>query len=161
MPICSVMLPSIAPTTSRDLDITYVLMSSGWMYLVAVLDRFSRFVVSWAVDEIMELLFALAAAWCALVHATPAIGNGDQGSQFTSPKYTQLLLESRVQIGMDGKGRSLDNIFTERLWHKVKYEHPYLQDYGTLRAVRMGPGKYFEFYNYQQLNLALEYRTLA
>ncbi len=142
-------------------DITYVRMPGGWMYLVAVLDWYSRFVVSWAVDETLEMPFVLDAVRHALAQATPVIWNSDQGSHFTSPQYTQLLLDAGVQISMDGKGRALDNILTERLWRTVKYEHVYLQDAGTPRAVRTGLHDYFAFYNYRRPHQALEYQTPA
>jgi len=149
------------PDHVGGVDITYVRMTGGWMYLVAVLDWFSRFVVSWAVDETLELPFVLDAVHRALAHATPVIWNSDQGSHFTSPQYTQVLLDAGVQISMDGKGRALDNIFTERLWRTVKYEHVYLQDADTPRAVRRGLRDYFTFYNYRRPHQALDYQTPA
>ncbi len=142
-------------------DITYVRMRSRWMYLVAVLDWFSRFVVSWAVDDTLELPFVLDTVRHALTLAQPTIWNSDQGSHFTSPQYTQLLLDAEVQISMDGKGRALDNIFTERLWRTVKYEHVYLHEHDTPRAVRQGLSDYFAFYNYQRPHQALAYQTPA
>ncbi len=100
--------------------ITYVRLQGSWMYLVAVLDWYSRFVVSWAVDETLEMPFVLETVRSALTQARPVIWNSDQGSHFTSPQYTQVLQAAGVQISMDGKGRALDNIFTERLWRTVK-----------------------------------------
>lgn len=97
------------------LDITYIRLRGGWMYLVAVLDWYSRYVVSWELDQTLELSFVLTALERALAQATPTICNSDQGSHFTSPQYSQLLQASEVQISMDGKGRALDNIFTERV----------------------------------------------
>lgn len=142
-------------------DITYVRMTGGWMYLVAVLDWFSRFVVSWAVDDTLELPFVLDATQRALAQATPQIWNSDQGSHFTSPQYTALLRAANVRISMDGKGRALDNIFTERLWRTVKYEHVYLHEHATPREVRQGLGDYFAFYNYRRPHQALAYQTPA
>jgi putative transposase len=104
------------PNHVWGIDITYIRLTAGWMYLVAVLDWFSRYVVSWALDQTLEIGFVLDAAQQGLAHATPLIWNSDQGSHFTSPQYTDLLLAANVKISMDGKGRALDNIFTERLW---------------------------------------------
>jgi putative transposase len=143
------------------IDSTYVRMQGSWMYLVAVLDWYSRFVVSWAVDETLEMPFVLETMQSALSGATPLICNSDQGSHFTSPQYTQLLRTAGVQISMDGKGRALDNIFTERLWRSVKYEHVYLREDSTPRAVRQGLEEYFDFYNNRRPHQALEYRTPA
>ena len=108
------------------------------MYLVAVLDWYSRYVMSWELDQTLELGFVLAVVERALAHATPAIWNSDQGSHFTSPQYIERLLASNVRISMDGKGRALDNIFTERFWRSVKYEEVYLHDYDCPRAARCG-----------------------
>ena len=101
------------------------------MYLVAVLDWYSRYVMSWELDQTLELPFVLTALERALAQATPTICNSDQGSHFTSPQYRQLLQAAEVQISMDGKGRALDNIFTERLWRTIKYEEVYLHEYGS------------------------------
>ncbi len=154
-------VPASHPNHVWGIDITYVRMTSGWMYLVAVLDWFSRFVVSWAVNDTLELPFVLDTVRHALAQATPVIWNSDQGSHFTSPQYTQLLLDADVQISMDGKGRALDNIFTERLWRTVKYEHVYLHEHATPRAVRQGLSDYFAFYNYRRPHQALAYQTPA
>ena len=110
------------PNQVWGIDITYIRLRTGWMYLVAILDWFSRFVVSWELDQTLELTFVLKAVDCALAVAQPEIVNSDQGSHFTSPKFTRKLLEAQVQISMDGRGRAIDNIFTERLWRSVKYE---------------------------------------
>jgi putative transposase len=149
------------PNQVWGVDITYVRMRGGWMYLVAVLDWFSRFVVSWAVDDTLELPFVLEATQRALAQATPEIWNSDQGSHFTSPQYTHLLLDAGVQISMDGKGRALDNIFTERLWRTVKYERVYLREYAMPREVRQDLSEYFTFYNYERPHQALAYQTPA
>ena len=131
------------------------------MYLVAVLDWFSRYVVSWALDQTLEMPFVLDAVQRALAQATPVIWNSDQGSHFTSPQYTQLLLAANVQISMDGKSRAMDNIFTERLWRTVKYEDVYLKDYARPRDARQGLAMYFEFYNNRRLHQSLDYQTPA
>lgn len=139
-------------------DITYVRLRHGWLYLVAILDWYSRYVVSWALDETLELPFVLDALHQALATATPVIWNTDQGSQFTSPQLTGLVEAAGVQISMDGKGRAYDNIFTERLWRSVKYEEIYLADYDSPREARQGLGRYFQFYNAERPHQALANR---
>lgn len=147
------------PNQVWGVDITYIRLRTGWMYLFAVLDWYSRFVVSWALDGTLELGFVREAMQAALATATPSICNSDQGSHFTSPQYTDLLLGAHVQISMDGKGRALDNIFTERLWRTVKYEEVYVKDYASPREARTGIGEYLAFYNTQRLHQALDYQT--
>jgi len=147
------------PNQVWGVDITYIRLRSGWMYLFAVLDWYSRFVVSWALDLSLEIGFVLETMQSALTTATPAICNSDQGSHFTSPLYTDLLLNAHVQISMDGKGRALDNIFTERLWRTVKYEEVYLKDYASPREARSNLDEYFVFYNHRRLHQALDYQT--
>jgi putative transposase len=142
-------------------DITYVPVHGGWVYLFAVLDWYSRFVVAWSLDLSLEIGFVLEAMKQALALGKPQICNSDQGSHFSSPKYTNLLLEAEVQISMDGKGRALDNIFTERLWRSVKYEEVYLKDYASPKEARQGLDDYFEFYNYRRLHQSLDYQTPA
>jgi putative transposase len=149
------------PNQVWGVDITYIRLRSGWMYLFAVLDWFSRFVVAWALDLTLEIGFVLDAMRSALVTATPAICNSDQGSHFTSPQYIGLFQDTPVQISMDGKGRALDNIFTERLWRTVKYEEVYLKDYASPREARSGLTAYLDFYNYRRLHQALGYQTPA
>jgi putative transposase len=143
------------------IDITYIRLHTAWLYLVAVLDWFSRYVVSWELDDTWELPFVLRAVERALAQATPEIWNSDQGSHFTSPQYTDLLLAANVQISMDGRGRALDNIYVERLWRSVKYEEVYLYDYATPREARQGLTRYFEFYDHERPHQALEYRIPA
>jgi putative transposase len=149
------------PNQVWGVDITYIRLRSGWLYLFAVLDWFSRFVVSWTLDLTLEIGFVLEAMRSALKLATPTICNSDQGSHFTSPQYTALLLDAEVQISMDGKGRALDNSFTERLWRTVKYEEVYLKDYTSPHEARTGLTDYLEFYNYRRLHQALDYQTPA
>jgi len=139
-------------------DITYIRLRHGWLYLVAILDWWSRYVISWQLDETLELGFVLDALAQARAVATPQIWNTDQGSHFTSPQLTQPLLDAGVQISMDGKGRALDNIFTERLWRSVKYEEVYLSDYANPREARDGLARYFSFYNTERPHQALDYR---
>lgn len=143
------------------IDITYIRMLAGWMDLVAILDLYSRYVVSWALDDTLALPFVLDAVQRARQQATPTIWNSDQGSHFTSPQYTQLLLAASVQMSMDGKGRALDNVFIERFWRILRYADVYIHDYTSLRAVRMGPGRYVTHYNEQRPHSAIDYQTPA
>lgn len=149
------------PNHIWGIDITYIRLQKGWMYLVAILDWYSRFVVSWALDQTLELPFVLDAVDRALAHARPNIINSDQGSHFTNPQYLDRFLAVGAQISMDGRGRALDNIFTERLWRSVKYEEVYLNDYATPRQARQGLRAYFQFYNYDRPHQALGYLTPA
>ena len=149
------------PNQVWGIDITYIRLRAGWLYLVAVLDWFSRYVLSWELDQTLEMPFVLAAVQRALAQATPEIWNSDQGSHFTSSQYTDLLRAAQVQISMDGRGRALDNIFVERLWRSVKYEEVYLYDYGTPREARQGLTRYFAFYDHERPHQALAYRTPA
>jgi putative transposase len=143
------------------IDITYIRLTRGWMYLVAILDWFSRFVISWELDQTLELPFVLTAVERALAQATPQICNSDQGSHFTSQQYIERLLAKDVRISMDGKGRALDNIFTERLWRTLKYEEVYLHDYESPKAARKALTKYLTFYNQERPHQALGYKTPA
>lgn len=149
------------PNHVWGIDLTYIRMQKGWMYLVAILDWYSRYVISWEVDQTLELPFVLDAVRRALTIASPAIWNSDQGSHFTSQEYQMLLREAQVKISMDGKGRAIDNIFTERLWRTVKYEEVYIHDYASPREARQRLAHYFDFYNYQRIHQALDYRTPA
>jgi len=117
--------------------------------------------VSWELDQSLEQAFVMSAFERALAQATPTICNSDQGSHFTSPHYIDLLQAHGIQISMDGKGRALDNIFTERLWRTVKYEEVFLHEYANPREARWGLSRYFEFYNHQRLHQALQYQTPA
>lgn len=143
------------------IDITYIRLQKGWMYLVAILDWYSRFVVSWALDHTLELPFVLDAVDRALQQAQPQIINSDQGGQFTSPQYLDRFVAVGSQISMDGRGRAMDNIFTERLWRSVKYEEVYLHDYAFPRQARQGLSDYFQLYNYERPHQALDYLTPA
>ncbi len=149
------------PNHVWGIDITYIRLETGWLYLVAVLDWYSRYIVSWELDQSLELPFVLEAAQRALAQATPQIWNSDQGSHFTSPQYLALLQEANVQISMDGKGRALDNIFTERLWRTIKYEEVYLHSYRTPKEARQSLARYLDFYNHRRPHQALDYRTPA
>jgi putative transposase len=142
-------------------DITYIPMAQGFLYLVAVMDWFSRFVLSWALSLTMELAFCLEALRGALGRGCPEIFNSDQGSQFTSEQFQGELERRNIAISMDGRGRCLDNIFIERLWRSLKYEEVYLKDYQLVSEARTGIEKYFQFYNYERLHQSLDYQTPA
>jgi putative transposase len=154
-------LTAARPNHVWGIDITYIRLQGGWLYLVAVLDWYSRYVVSWELDQTLEMPFVLDTVDRALAQATPLIWNSDQGSHFTSPQYIDRLQQAQVQISMDGKGRALDNIFTERLWRTVKYEEVYRHDYLHPKEARYQLAQYFDFYNYRRSHQALEYRTPA
>jgi putative transposase len=149
------------PNHVWGIDITYIRLRGTWLYLVAVLDWFSRYVVSWELSESLSLPFVLVAAERALGQATPVIWNHDQGSQFTSLPYTAILEAAGIQISMDGRGRALDNIFTERFWRSLKYEEVYLNDYRSPREARQGVERYMVFYNTVRPHQALGYQTPA
>src|SRR3989440_10388 len=131
------------------------------MYLVAVLDWYSRYIVSWELDQHLHVSFVIEAMQQAIKQAIPQICNSDQGSHFTSHQYLDLLKAHEVRISMDGKGRALDNIFTERLWRTIKYEEVYLHEYGSPKEARHQLRDYLQFYNHQRLHQALDYRPPA
>lgn len=149
------------PNQVWSTDITYVPMQRGFMYLVAVLDWYSRYVLSWEVSNTQDGDFCLTALERALQHGKPDIFNTDQGSQFTANAFTGRLERAEIKISMDGKGRVFDNIFIERLWRTVKYEHIYLNDYGTGLDLVAGLANYFDFYNHDRFHQSLNYRTPA
>lgn len=149
------------PNQVWGIDITYIRLLRGWMYLVAVMDWYSRYVVAWETDQCLEVAFVLAALGRAFTHTRPEILNSDQGSQFTSEAYIELLQTAQVQISMDSRGRAIDNIFTERLWRSLKYEEVYLSEYASPRDARHGIGRYLDFYNHDRVHQALDYRTPA
>ena len=142
-------------------DITYIRLKTGWLYLTAQMDWFSRYVIAWELDHTLEIDFVLECLRRSLDIAIPEIANSDQGSHYTSPKYTDLLIEKGVKVSMDGRGRAMDNIFTERLWRTVKYQEVYLKDYETPREARQGLSKYFYTYNNYRPHQALKYLTPA
>lgn len=142
-------------------DITYVRLEKGFAYLVAIIDWYSRYVVSWQLSPTLEIDFCLAALERALAEALPDIHNSDQGSHFTSPQYLAPLLKSGIRISMDGRGRCMDNIFTERLWRTVKYEDIYLRAYEQFRDAQRGLASYFTFYNTKRPHQSLGYKTPA
>ena len=140
-------------------DITYIRLAHGFCYLVAVIDWFSRYVVHWELSPTLEIPFCLDNIRAALTIGTPTIHNSDQGSHFTSPQYLDLLKAKEVAISMDGRGRCMDNIFTERLWRSVKYECVYLNELNTLADARLSLTNYFLFYNAERPHQALGYQT--
>ena len=142
-------------------DITYIRLERGWIYLVAILDWYSRYVLAWEVSNTLDSDFCVAALDRALARGRPTIFNTDQGSQFTSHAFTDRLHAADLQISMDGRGRALDNVFVERLWRSVKYEEVYLKSYATVPAAIDGLRGYFQFYNEERLHQALAYRTPA
>ena len=140
-------------------DITYVPMQRGFMYLVAIMDWYSRYVLSWRLSNTLESEFCVAALQEALGRGKPAIFNTDQGAQFTSREFTGVLQANQIAISMDGRGRALDNVFIERLWWSVKYEEIYLKAYGTVADLNEGLARYFDFYDHRRKHQALSKRT--
>lgn len=140
-------------------DITYIRMKQGFLYLVAFMDWYSRYVVSWRLSTMLTTDFILAAAHDALTVGTPTIINSDQGVQFTSQDYLSLWNPETTNISMDGRGRAMDNIFTERLWRSVKYEEVYLNNYDSVLDAKDGLTRYFDIYNTRRLHQAHNYQT--
>ena len=140
-------------------DITYIRLKRGFAYLVAVMDWFSRYVLSWELSLSLESGFCVNAVRAALEVSRPEIFNTDQGCQYTSEGFTRVLSDAQVRISMDGKGRAFDNIFIERLWRTVKYEEVFLKDYEHFLAARESLGEYFGFYNEERRHSSLEGRT--
>src|SRR5512138_1344131 len=149
------------PNHIWGIDITYIRLAHSWLYLTAVLDWYSRYIVSWALSQTLALDFVLAVVDNALMQATPKIWNSDQGSHFTSPQYIQCLQNAGVQISMDGRGRAQDNIFTERLWRTIKYEEVYLHEYVSPKEAHRQLANYIYFYNFERPHQALDYQTPA
>ncbi len=142
-------------------DITYIPMARGFLYLVAIIDWYSRYVLSWRLSNTLDAGFCVEALHEALKKGRPEIFNTDQGSQFTSEAFTGLLEQQGIRISMDGKGSYNDNLFIERLWRTVKYEEVYLKAYQDGREARVSIGNYFRFYNTERPHQALGYRTPA
>ena len=140
-------------------DITYLRLRHGFLYLVAILDWFSRYVVAWELSNTLDTGFCLSALDRALAQATPEIFNSDQGAQFTSHDFTTRLESAGTIISMDGRGRALDNIFTERLWRTVKYEEVYLKEYDGAADAAANLRRYFRFYNHERPHQSLNNRT--
>lgn len=153
-----------AITAANDVwstDITYIRMPHGFLYLVAVLDWYSRYVLAWELSNTLDTGFCLAALEGALQRGQPTIFNTDQGVQFTSAAYTGRLEQAGIQISWDGRGRALDNVFVERLWRSVKWEEVYLNEYQTVAEAVSGLDRYFRFYNQERPHQALGYQTPA
>ncbi len=142
-------------------DITYIRLIGGFVYLVAIIDWFSRYVLAWELSVTLDSNFCVSALECALERGQPEVFNTDQGAQFTSLAFSERLLAREIRISMDGRARALDNIFVERLWRTVKYEDIYLNDYASVPEVNCGLGRYFRFYNGERLHQSLNYRTPA
>ena len=140
-------------------DITYIPMRKGFLYLVAIIDWHSRFVLSWRLSNSMDTDFCTEALDDALVQSVPEIFNTDQGSQFTSENFTKILKQNQIAISMDGKGRFLDNIFVERLWRSLKYEEVYLKAYENIKEARASIAEWIRFYNFDRPHQALGYST--
>ena len=143
-------------------DITYIPMARGFVFLVAIIDLYSRLVLAWRLSNTLETTFCVEALYKALErYGRPEIFNTDQGCQFTAEEFTDVLLEHDIKISMDGRGRCLDNVFVERLWRSLKYEEVYLYAYDTVSAAREGIGRYFDFFNNERPHSALGYQTPA
>ena len=149
---------SAYPNHIWGIDITYIPLQKGWMYLVAIIDWYSRYIISWELSETLEIAFVLTCVDRALSVAVPTIFNSDQGSHFTSPQCVNRVLAAGAEVSMDGRGRALDNIFTERFWRTLKYEHVYLADYAVPREARRGIGDYIRFYCEERPHQSLDYK---
>ncbi len=149
----------VRPNQVWSADITYIKLRKGFLYLVAIMDWFSRYVLSWRLSNSLDVSFCLEALQEALQKGCPDIFNTDQGSQFTSNDFTTTLLDKNIAVSMDGRGRVFDNIFTERLWRSVKYEEVYIKGYQQYRDAKEGLGTYFPFYNNLRFHQSLAYKT--
>jgi len=149
----------VSPDQVWGTDITYIRLGQGFLYLVAIIDWFSRYVLSWRLSNSLDVNFCMEALKDALERGCPKVFNSDQGSQFTSNDFTGILLNSGIEISMDGRGRVFDNIFTERLWRSVKYEEVYIKNYQVYKDAREGLKNYFQFYNNRRYHQSLGYKT--
>jgi putative transposase len=153
-------VPIVRPNQVWSTDITYIRLARGFVYLVAIIDWYSRRVLSWRISNSMEAVFCVDCLEEALrAHGTPEIFNSDQGSQFTSAAFTDVLKREGVVISMDGRGRAFDNIFVERLWRSVKHEDVYLKGYATMCELMVGLTEYFAFYNGERPHQSLGQKT--
>lgn len=152
-------LEIVRPNQVWSVDITYIRLLNGFMYLVAIIDWFSRYILAWRLSNTMDVYFCVEALKEALGKGNPDIFNSDQGSQFTSEEFTGLLLAGGIKISMDSKGRAFDNIFIERFWRTVKYEDVYLNNYENGLTAHPGLRKYFCFYNDERPHQSLNYQT--
>jgi len=142
-------------------DITFIRLTQGFLYLVAVMDWYSRYVLSWELSNTLDADFCVLALERALELGSPEISNTDQGSQFTSEAFLAVLQSRGIRISMDGRGRALDNVFVERLWRSLKYEEVYIKDYQSVIEAVEGIGAYFKFYNEERFHQSLSYRRPA
>jgi putative transposase len=149
------------PNQVWSTDITYVPLPSGFMYLAAVIDWYSRYVISWRLSNTLDGGFCLEMLEEALRSGSPEVFNTDQGAQFTAEAFTGRLLSAGVAVSMDGRGRALDNVFVERLWRTVKYEDVYIRYYETVAELLQGLTRYFAFYNQERIHQSLGYETPA
>lgn len=151
----------VRPNQAWQVDITYLRMSGGFMYLVAIVDVYSRYVVSWSLSNTLETAFCVEALTKGLTTAKPEIMNSDQGSQFTSDEWINYLIKNNIKISMTGKGRCLDNVYVERFWRSFKQEEFYLNEYENVKELRFAIGEYIEFYNHRRWHQSLGYKTPA
>jgi len=147
------------PNQVWSADITYIRLNEGFVYLVAIIDWYSRYVLSWQLSNSLEAAFCVDALEEALKKGKPEIFNTDQGCQFTSTAFTDVLEKEKISISMDAKGKVFDNIFTERLWRTVKYEDIYIKGYQSIPEVQLGLAEYFDFYNNERYHQSLDYQT--
>ena len=147
------------PNRVWSADITYIRINGGFIYLTAVIDWHSRYVLSWKVSSSLENSFCIEALEDALIQGKPFIFNTDQGVQYTAESFIKVLKTNKIKISMDSKGRAFDNIFVERLWRSVKYEEVYIEDYPTVGEARRSLGDYFNFYNEKRFHQSLDYKT--
>lgn len=142
-------------------DITYIRLKNGFVYLMAVIDWYSRYVLDWQLNISLEADFCIETLERVLQNGKPEIFNTDQGSQFTTPRFVNPLLNNGIRVSMDGRGRALDNVFVERLWRSVKQEKVYLEDFKTVKEAKTGIADYFEYYNQRRPHQSLDYKTPA
>ncbi|MBF0999096.1 MAG: IS3 family transposase [Lachnospiraceae bacterium] len=142
-----------------SIDITYIPVKTDWLYLTAIIDWFSRYVLQWELSDSMEIDFVMDTSKKALKVSTPELMNSDQGSHFTSPQFTKIFLDAGSKISMDHRGRAYDNIFVERLWRTVKYEDVYPHGYETPREARIGISRFMAYYNHERPHSSLEHKT--
>lgn len=154
-------LPIVRPNQVWGTDITYIKLKNYFCYLVAMLDWYSRYVITWRLSPTLENTFCVQALKEALQMNTAGIHNSDQGVQYTSLNYINILEANNIKISMDGRGRCMDNIFTERLWRTVKYENIYLNEYANISEAEQGLNEYFKFYNEKRRHQSLDYKTPA
>lgn len=148
----------VRPNQVWSTDITYIPMPTGFMYLVAVIDWYSRYILDWRLSNTLDGIFCSDSLQQALTLARPEIFNSDQGSQFTATAYTTILEAANIRISMDGRGRALDNIFIERFWRSLKYEEIYLYNHATVPRLETGLTRYFHHYNWLRPHQSLDYR---